>query len=405
MSTPSSLRAAPEHDALRAEAREFADSIYGGYLERALSLDFFWDLYREAAAKGYLGMTVSSERGGRGAGAVESGVVMEEVARGDFNLGFCLFGAYSANRLLAEYATDEVRERWLLPALAGETAVGFALTELVAGSDSRNIQTRATRVDGGWRLDGHKTSSGFAVFAGATIVFARTSDDPRNGITGFLVPLDSAGVTRERIPNAGFRPTGRGKIELAGVVLPDANVVGEVGGGFATVTGSFDVGRAMIALLAIGAAQRAIDMTVEFASTRETFGAPLSDRQGITFPVAEHATRLEAARQLAYHALSSADAGLPTTKVAAMSKWFATESATNATRDMIVAHGHRGYSDELPLMQLMRDLQGLEIAEGPTQIQKMIITRELFGRSSGGRATSSQAAEGEVATDAHHREP
>ncbi|MCU1438719.1 MAG: acyl-CoA dehydrogenase [Naasia sp.] len=376
----------PDTDALRAEARAFADSIYDGYLERALSQDFFWDIYREAAGRGYLGMRVARERGGCGASAVEAGVVLEEVARGDFNLGFCLFGAYSANRIIAEAGSDEVRERWLLPTLAGETAIGFALTELVAGSDSRNIGTRATRIEGGWRLHGHKTSSGFATFAGASIVFARTSDDPRNGITGFLVPLDSDGVRRERIPNAGFRPTGRGKLALDGVLVPDANVVGEVGRGFATVTGSFDVGRAMIALLAVGGAQRAIDMTIEFASTRETFGAPLSERQGITFPIAEHATRLEAAKQLAYHVLSSADEGRPTTKTAAMSKWFATESATNAARDMIVAHGHRGYSDELPLMQLMRDLQGLEIAEGPTQIQKMIITRELFGRSSGGRA-------------------
>jgi cyclohexanecarboxyl-CoA dehydrogenase len=384
--TTSTLTAAPDSDALRAEARAFADLIYDGYLERALSDDFFWDLYRQAAALGYLGMRVAPEHGGRGANALEAGIVLEEVARGDFNLGFCLFGAYSANRILAQHASDEARDRWLLPALAGETAIGFALTELVAGSDSRNIGTRAARVEGGWRLDGHKTSSGYATFAGASIIFARTSDDPRTGITGFLVPLDNEGVTRERIPNAGFRPTGRGKIGLTGVMVPDANVIGEVGKGFATVIDSFDVGRAMIALLAVGAAQRAIDMTVEFTSTRETFGAPLSDRQGITFPIAEHATRLEAAKQLAYHALTSADAGLPTTKIAAMSKWFATESATNAARDMIVAHGHRGYSDELPLMQLMRDLQGLEIAEGPTQIQKMIITRELFGRSSGGRA-------------------
>jgi len=376
---------APEHDALRSEVRAFADGIYDGYLERALSTDFFWDLYRDAASHGYWGMTVPVEHGGRGATSIECGIVMEELARGDFNLGFSLFAAYSANKLLALHATDEVRERWLGPALAGETAIGFALTELVAGSDSRNIQTRATRVDGGWRLDGHKTSSGFAVVAGATIVFARTSDDPKHGITGFLVPLDSDGVTRERIPNGGFRPTGRGKIGLDGVLVPDANVVGEVGGGFQTVMGSFDVGRAMIALLAIGGVQRAVDMAVDFASTRETFGAPLSDRQGITFLIAEHATRLEAARHLAYHVLALADAGQPTTKPAAMSKWYATEAATNAARDMIVAHGHRGYSDELPLMQLMRDLQGLEIAEGPTQIQKMIITREMFGRSSGGR--------------------
>jgi len=379
VATTSPLPLTADHDALRAEARAFADSIYDGYLERALSFDFFWDLYRETGARGYLGMTVSRERGGRGASSFEAGIVMEELARGDFNLGFSLFAAYSGNRILAEHATPEVKERWLVPALSGETAIGFALTEPVAGSDFRNIETRATPVDGGWRLDGHKTSSGFAVVAGATIVWARTGDDARAGISGFLVPLDSEGVTRERIPSSGFRPTGRGNIELNGVVVPDANVLGGT-------IGSFDVGRAMIALLAVGAVQRAIDLAIEFVGSRETFGAPLSDRQGITFLIAEHATRLEAAKHLAYHVLATADAGLPTTKIAAMAKWFATEAATNAARDMVVALGHRGYSDELPLMQLMRDLQGLEIADGPTQIQKLIITRDLFGRSSESRA-------------------
>jgi cyclohexanecarboxyl-CoA dehydrogenase len=361
--------ATADHDALRAEARAFADSIYDGYLERALSVDFFWELYRETGARGYLGMTVPRASGGRGASNVEAGIVMEELARGDFNLGFALFAAYSGNRILAEHGTPEAKERWLVPALSGETAIGFALTERVAGSDYRNIETRATRADGGWRLDGHKASSGFALVAGATIVWARTSD----GISGFLVPLDTEGVTCERIPSSGFRPTGRGNIELSGVLVSDANVLGEA-------IGSFDVGRAMIALLAIGAVQRAIDVAVDFVGRRETFGAPLSDRQGITFQIAEHATRLEAAKHLAYHVLASADAGLPTATSAAMAKWFATEAATNAARDMIVALGHRGYSDELPLMQLMRDLQGLEIADGPTQIQKLIITRDLFGR-------------------------
>lgn len=375
-----------EHDGLRADARAFADSIYEGYLRRALSVDFFWDLYREAGARGYWGISVPPAHGGRGAASLEAGIVMEELARGDFNLGFAFFAACSANRILAEHGTPEVRDRWLARALSGETVIGFALTEPAAGSDSRNIETRATRVDGGWRLDGHKTSSGFAVVAEAAIVLARTGDDPRNGITCFLVAFDSSGVTRERIPSGGFRPTGRGTIGLDGVFVTDANVIGDVGGGFETVMGSFGIGRPLIALLAIGGVQRAIDMAVEFAQSRETFGAPLAERQGITFLIAEHATRLEAARHLAYHALASVDAGLPAAKSAAMAKWLATEAATNAARDMIVVHGHRGYSDDLPLMQLMRDLQGLEIAEGPTQIQKMIITRELFGRSSGGRA-------------------
>jgi len=382
---PAPLLFTPAHEALRAETRAWGDTFAEGYVERALSLDFFWDLYRETGARGYLGMTVPKADGGLEASAVEAGIVIEEVSRADFNLGFALFGAYSANQLLSMFATPAMKEQWLAPALRGEQAIGFALTEPGAGSDSRNIQTRATKVDGGWRITGQKASSGFTVVAGATIVWTRTSDDPRRGITPFLVPLDSPGVARERIPNHGFRPTGRGMIGLEDVFVAEEQMLGEVGEGFTKIANSFDFTRGMIALEATGAADRAIAQTIAYVSERETFGDVLASRQGVTFPIAEHATRIEAARLLAYSVLAKADAGQPYTKEASMAKWFATEAATNAVRDMIVLHGYRGYSDELPLMQLMRDLQGLEIAEGATQIQKLIISRELFGRASGGR--------------------
>lgn len=382
---PAPLLFTPEHERLRAEVRAWGDTYADGYLERALSLDFFWDLYRDTGSRGYLGMTVPTADGGAGATAVEAGIVIEEVSRADFNLGFALFGAYSANQLLSMFATDAIKDEWLAPALRGETAIGFALTEPGAGSDSRNIQTRATKVDGGWRITGQKASSGFTVVAGATIVWTRTSDDPRRGITPFLVPLDSPGITRERIPNYGFRPTGRGMIGLEDVFVTEGQMLGEVGEGFTKIASSFDFTRGMIALEATGAADRAIEQTIAYVSERETFGEVLASRQGVTFPIAEHATRIEAARLLAYSVLAKSDAGLPFTKEASMAKWFATEAATNAVRDMIVLHGYRGYSNDLFLMQLMRDLQGLEIAEGATQIQKLIISRELFGRASGGR--------------------
>lgn len=391
--TPAFLFTA-RHEAFRATVKRFADSFAAGYHARAMSLDFFWDLYRETGARGLLGLTVPAELGGTGASSIETGIAIEEIGRGDFNLGFALFGAFSANEILAVHGTDAARARWLAPALAGETVIGFALTELVAGSDSRNIETRATRVAGGWRIDGHKTSSGFAVCAGASIVFARTSDDPRAGITALLVPLDSSGVTRERIDSGGFRPNGRGKLGLNGVFVPDENVIGEVGRGFAIVTSAFDYTRAVIALLGIGAASRALEIAIAWAGTRETFGDVLSSRQGVTFPIAEHMTRLEAARLLAYHVLARRDAGLPHAKESAMAKWFGVQAAVEAVHESILLHGHRAYSEELPLMQLHRDLMGLELAEGTAQIQKMIISREIFGRGSGGRAQEPHA---------HHR--
>ncbi|MBP1325827.1 cyclohexanecarboxyl-CoA dehydrogenase [Leucobacter exalbidus] len=376
-------------DQLRASAREFAESIADGYHARATSTEFFWDIYREMGSRGFLALSTPIEQGGLAASALCTGIAMEEIGRADFNVAFALFGALCTNELLAKHATPTVQKEWLAPALKGDTAIGFALTELVAGSDSRNIQTQAKRTDDGWVLNGHKTSSGFAVVAGAAVVFARTSDDPRNGITPFLVPLDSPGVERRRIPSLGFVPTGRGEFSLNNVVVPDAYVIGEVGLGFNLVSESFDYTRALIALLAVGSADYAIQLAVDWAQERETFGAKLATRQGITFPVAEHLTRIAASRLLAYDVLKRKDSGLPITREAAMSKWFATETAVNAVHEAIVILGHRAYSEDLPLMQLFRDVQGLEIAEGPSHIQKMIIAREVFGRSSLSRTPAS----------------
>src|SRR6478735_6082709 len=185
----------PEDKAFRHTVSEFADTISDGYYDRAVSTDFFWDVYRELGARGILALSTPVGYGGAGASAVQTGIAMEVVGAADFNVGFSLFGALCTNELLARFASQEVRERWLVPALAGRTAIGFAVTEPAAGSDSRNILTRARPVPGGWRLTGHKTSSGFAVVAGAAIIFARTSDDPKKGITPFQVPLDSAGVS------------------------------------------------------------------------------------------------------------------------------------------------------------------------------------------------------------------
>ncbi|WP_324651316.1 acyl-CoA dehydrogenase family protein [Georgenia sp. H159] len=376
-----------EQEDYRARLRAFGDTFADGYHERALSTEFFWDVYEGMADQGVLGLSVPRELGGQGETAITSGIAMEEIAHADFNAGFALFGALCTNALLAEHASPEVRDSWLPRALAGKTAIGLALTELVAGSDARGIQTRATKVDGGWTITGHKTSSGFTMVAGATIVFARTGDGPKD-ITAFLVPLDSAGVDRERIPSFGFRPTGRGKIGLSDVFVPEVNVVGQVGQGFGLVMEAFDYTRAILALLGVGTATRALDVTIDFVSERETFGQKLATRQGATFPIAEHLTVLESVRWMAYHTLALKDAGLPHTKEAAMVKWYGTKASVDAVRDAIVLLGHRGYSEELPLMQMMRDLAGLEIADGAPQIQKMIITREVFGRSHYRRGTT-----------------
>lgn len=367
-------------EAYRREMAEFADSFADGYHERARSTDFFWDIFRELAKRGVYAQPLEARLGGRGGTGVEAGIAMEEIGRADFNVGFTLFGALNATQILAHHGSDRVRDEWLVPLLAGDTAIGLALTEMAAGSDARGIETRAERSGADWVLTGRKATSGFAMVAGASVVFTRTGDGPAD-ITAFLVPLDAPGVTTERIENYGFRPTGRGNIALDGVSIPDEYRIGGVGEGFGLVMHSFDFTRTLLGPLAIGAGQRALGYAIDYARTRETFGKPLLSRQGVTFPIAEHLAQFEAVRWLGYRALALRDAGLPHSKEAAMVKLLGTRAGVAAVHEAVVLMGHRGYSEELPLMQLQRDMIGLEIADGTAQIQKIIIAREALGRA------------------------
>lgn len=370
----------PQQESYAREVRAFAQSIAPGYAERARTTDFFWDVYSEVAARGYLGVTAPRELGGAGHSAVTAGILMEEIGRADFNVGFSIFAAICNSGLIGPYATAEVRDEWLPAILNGQRLVGFALTEPGAGSDARGITTVAAPVAGGWRLTGDKTSSGLAAIADASIVFARTGDGPVD-ISVFLVPLEADGVSRGRIPSLGARPAGRGTIELRDVFVPAANLLGEIASGFSVIAKTFDYTRSLLGLIGVGFAGTAVQMAIDYVSEREAFGRRLSHFQGVSFPIAEHLAKLEAVKWLAYRALALRDAGLPHTKEAAMVKWLAPNLAVDAVHEAIILHGHRGYSDVLPLQQMLLDVSGLEIGDGTPQIQKMIIARETFRRA------------------------
>ncbi|WP_162621777.1 acyl-CoA dehydrogenase family protein [Microbacterium suaedae] len=360
------------------DVRAFADSIAPGYAERAVSEEFFWEIHREIASRGWLGVTLPRELGGMGEPAVTAGLLMENIGSADFNVGLSIFAGICNSGLLGQFATERVRDEWLPAVLSGERLVGFALTEPGAGSDARGIQTRAERTADGWRLNGSKTSSGLAAIGDASIVFARTGDGP-NDISVFLVPFDARGVTPGRIPSRGGKPIGRGTVEMEDVVVPEDHLLGEIGTGFSMIAKTFDYTRSLLGLLGYGVATTALRMATDFAVERKTFGQPLYHHQGVSFVVAEELARLEAVRWLAYRALALRDAGLPHTKEAAMVKWLGPRTAFDAVREAVILHGHRGYSDLLPLQQMLLDLEGLEIGDGTPQIQKLIIAREVFG--------------------------
>lgn len=369
----------PAQDTFREEVAEFAATLADTAHERASNPVWFPEIYRELGRRGYLSMSVPIEHGGREEKAVTDGILLEELARRDIHVGFSVFNALCTHELIARFGSEELRKEWLQPAMDGEKVIAFSLTELGAGSDARGIESRATRVEGGWRLTASKTSSGFAAVADATIFIAKTGDSHKE-FGAFFVPLNQEGIWRDRINSSGFRPTGRGKYEIDDVFVPDAHVIGEAGAGFSLVMDTFDYTRAIFALLAVGTAQTALEMAIDFGKTRETFGAPLSTRQGYTFVVAEHLAEIEAARALCYRALGLKDAGLPFTTEAAMAKLLAAKFGVESLRDVMVLFGHRSYAEDMPIWQMMRDMQGLEIAEGAPQILKMVIAREAFGR-------------------------
>jgi cyclohexanecarboxyl-CoA dehydrogenase len=364
-------------DSVRTLARSrFADTI----LARSRSEKFPVAEFAQLGAAGLLGLCISEELGGQGGDELALGIACEEMAYADPSLAYLVFGANAGNGLLARYAGPEVHRRWLARGIAGEAVVCLALTEPGTGSDAANLATRAGKVDGGWRISGEKSSITQAVHADVAIVVAQTNPGHgAKGIGAFVVEMDDPSVTTAPIRDPGFKPLGRGSIFLDDVFVPDSHVLGEIGKGFHLVMHEFDLTRTLIALMNVGTAQRALDMAIDYSTRRETFGKPLAANQGVSFVIAEHSTYTQAVRTLGYHALGLRMAGLPHTTEAAMLKWWGPQVAFNAIRDCIVLHGQVGWSDEMPLQSMLRDVSGCMIGDGTPQIQKLVIARELIG--------------------------
>jgi cyclohexanecarboxyl-CoA dehydrogenase len=379
MTTPFTMDA--DHLAFRDSVRELGRSRFmDGMLVRSQSEKFPMTEFAELGAAGLLGLCIDEASGGQGADALALGIAVEELGYVDPTMAYLVFGANGANGLLDSQATAHVRERWLGRCISGEAVSCLALTEPGSGSDAAALTTRAVKVDGGWRLSGEKTSITQATHADIAIVVAQTAPGSgAKGIGAFLVEMDDPNVTVQAIRDPGFKPLGRGSIFLDDVFVPDTHVLGEIGTGFKLVMHEFDLTRTLIALMNIGTAQHAIDMAIEYSKQRETFGRPLAANQGVSFVISEHSTYVTAVRTLGYHALGLRMAGLPHTAEAAMLKWWGPQVAFNAIKDCIVLHGQVGWSDELPLQAMLRDVSGCMIGDGTPQIQKLVIARELIG--------------------------
>ena len=340
-------------------------------------------LMREMGELGFIGPELPEEYGGLGLTNVASGVVIEALSYGDFNVAYIQSSGSLLGQVIARNASREVAGHWVPRIIRGEILVGIGLTEPSAGSDAAQLRMKAVRRGDRYYLSGEKTSISSADQADGFVIFARTGtpEEGGRGVTAFLVPGESKGLSRTRFNDLGSKIVGRGSLFLDDVEVPMEHRLGEEGKGFYEVMAGFDFNRAMIGLMCIGAAQASLDETWKYSLDRKTFGKTLAEHQGFTFPLAEFESLIEASRRLCYRTLSLRDENRPHTAEAAMCKWLAPKTAFEAIRQCLLSHGHYGWSMDLPHQQRMRDVMGLEIGDGTAQIMKMIVARDALRRA------------------------
>jgi alkylation response protein AidB-like acyl-CoA dehydrogenase len=338
------------------------------------------ELWSELADLGLMGMTVPEELGGAGADYVSYALALMELAAGDGGLS-TVVSVHNAPVLAAilKDGTDAQKRRFVPDLCAGKGIGAFALTEAEAGSDASALRTRATRVEGGWRLDGTKQFITSGRIARLAIVFAVS--DPgagKKGLTAFLVPTDRAGYVVERDEaKLGQRASDTCALRFEGLFLEDDLRLGREGDGYRIALANLEVGRIGIGAQAIGMAQAALDLAIAYAKERRSFGKPIIEHQAVGFRLAELAARLEAARQLVLHAAAMKDANEPCLKEASMAKLVASETAEAVCSGALQTLGGYGYLEDYGIAKIARDVRVCQIYEGTSDIQRMVIARAL----------------------------
>jgi len=378
-----SVRFTAEQRAFQETAQRFArEKLAPHYQSRETSGEVDRALVRQMGDLGLIGADLPEEYGGLGQPSLTAGLIIEAIAYGDFNVAYVQLLGSLQGQILARHAAPDLARDWIARIVTGDAIVSVALTEPRGGSDAGNLALAARRDGDRYILNGEKSSISMADQADASIVFARTGkpeDGPR-GVSAFLVPMASKGVSTSRFNDIGSKAVGRGSIFFDDVEVPVTHRLSGEGMGFAQVMQGFDYSRALIGLQCAAAAQASLDETWRYVKERHAFGAPIAQYQGVTFPLAEGETMIAALRQLCYHALDLRDAGTPHTTEAAMCKWLGPKTAVDVIHQCLLTHGHYGWSFDLPHQQRLRDVMGLEIGDGTAQIMKLIIAREKAGK-------------------------
>ena len=364
---------------IRDTARRFARSkLAPGYQRREIDARVDRDLIREMGELGLIAPELPENLGGYGMPSVTSGVIAEEIGYGDMNVAYVQILGSLNGAIIARHAAPELAAEWVGRIVSGHSIVAIGLTEPRGGSDAANLALSARRDGDHYVLKGEKSSISMADQADAVVLFARTGapGDGARGVSAFLVPMDTPGVSTLRFTDLGSKAIGRSSIFFDEVRIPVGNRLAAEGSGFIQVMQGFDFSRALIGLQCIGAAQASLDESWAYVQEREAFGGPIARNQGVTFPLAEGEGLIASVRQLCLHTLALRDAGQPHTSEAAICKWLGPKTAVDVIHQCLLTHGHYGWSLDLPHQQRLRDVMGLEIGDGTAQIMKLVVSRE-----------------------------
>jgi len=372
-----------QQQSFRDAAERFSrEKLTPNYQVRARGERLDRNLVREMGALGLIGADIPETYGGLGESSMTAGIIIEQIAYGDFNYSYVQLLASLMGGMIAQYASPEIAREWLPRVTGGEAIMGLGLTEPRGGSDAANLVLRADRSGNGYRLNGEKTSMSCADQCDAAVIFARTGlvEDGARGVSAFFVELDQPGITRTHFDDIGTKPVGRGSVFFDDVFVPAECLMGEANQGFSKIMAGFDYSRALIGLECIGPAQASVDESWRYTAERKAFDRPIAQFQGVSFPLAEAETQITMMRQLCYYTLSLRDRSLPHTAEAAMCKWYVPKVACEIIHQCLLTHGHYGYTTDLPFQQRYLDVMGLQIGDGTAQIQKLVIAREKVGR-------------------------
>ena len=367
-----------EQELFRRTVREFAKKeIAPKVREFERKGAFPWEVYRKMGQAGLLGLRLPKQYGGQEADAVTMGVLVEEIARAGWQIPL----SDIMGEILALHGPEHLKREWLPAMVKGEKLLGIANTEPSTGSDAAAITTRAIRNGNNYVLNGEKQFITGIDECGAYCLLAKTDlERGAKGVSMFFVEMDRSGIQKYRLDALGWRLFTFGGIVLKDVSIPASNLIGEENHGFQYVMETFDLMRSLIAVWCVGMAEAAIDENIEYVKQRTAFGRPIGKFESVQSRIVEGYTELEAAKLLCYRTLWSRDKGEKITKQSAMIKWYVPQLCFKIVNDCLQNRGAIGFTTECMDEYRLREIRGAMIGDGTTDINKIVVARELLGR-------------------------